>query len=296
MRKTLTAFFLLVAATAVLSAGQEEIFDKTFSMEGVTRISIENVNGKVEAFAWDKPSFKVRAVKTASGSRADETLRLTEIRVRKIGDEMHVETLNPNRHKLFGILDFGGSNARVDYEVYLPAGAEARLQTCNGHVAASGFGAAVSADAVNGSIELKERPRAGEGDHRQRLAPDRVQGSAPQDPARDGERVRRSRLRPRVLHPLRPRDRSTAASKGTSSSPSKASTARRKRAARMFRARARGLRAAAMTCVACASSSSAAASSSASSPRSRLGRMIIVGASAGSCPTGQLSSVASLSK
>ena len=156
MRKTLTAFFLLVAATAVLSAGQEEIFDKTFSMEGVTRISIENVNGKVEAFAWDKPSFKVRAVKTASGSRADETLRLTEIRVRKIGDEMHVETLNPNRHKLFGILDFGGSNARVDYEVYLPAGAEARLQTCNGHVAASGFGAAVSADAVNGSIELKD--------------------------------------------------------------------------------------------------------------------------------------------
>ncbi len=156
MRKTLTALFLLFAAAAVSPAGQEEVFDKTFSMEGVTRISIENVNGKVEAFAWDKPSFKVRAVKTASGSRADETLRLTEIRVRKIGDEMRVETLNPNRHKLFGILDFGGSNARVDYEVYLPAAAEARLQTCNGHVAASGFGAAVSADAVNGSIELKD--------------------------------------------------------------------------------------------------------------------------------------------
>ena len=51
-----------------------------------------------------------------------------------------------------------------------------------------------------------------------------------------------------------------------------------------------------MTCVACPSSSSAAASSSISSPRSRLGRMIVVGASAGSCATGQVSSVASLSK
>ena len=158
MRKALTvltALFLLSAA-AVSTAGEDQVFDKTFSMEGVTRISIENVNGKVEAIAWDKPFFKVRAVKTASGSRAEETLRLTEIRVRKVGDEMRVETLNPNRHKLFGILDFGGSNARVDYEVSLPAGVEARLQTCNGHVAASGFGAAVSADAVNGSIELKD--------------------------------------------------------------------------------------------------------------------------------------------
>ncbi|MEP6800467.1 MAG: DUF4097 family beta strand repeat-containing protein [Acidobacteriota bacterium] len=158
MRKALTvltALFLLSSA-AVLTAAEEEVFDKTFSMEGVTRISIENVNGKVEAVAWDKPLFKVRAIKTASGSRAEETLRLTEIRVRKVGDEMRVETLNPNRHKLFGILDFGGSNARVDYELLLPAAVEARLQTCNGHVAASGFGAAVSADAVNGSIELKD--------------------------------------------------------------------------------------------------------------------------------------------
>lgn len=156
MRKTLFGLCLFFAGAAVLMAGQDVVFEKVYSMEGVARVSVENVNGKVEAFAWDKPSFKVRAVKTASGARAEETLRLTEIRVSKNGDEIHVETVNPSRHKLFGILDFGGSGARVDYELYIPPTAEARLQTCNGHVAASGFGAAVSADAVNGSIELKD--------------------------------------------------------------------------------------------------------------------------------------------
>src|ERR1700730_14788267 len=153
MRKTLLVSSLLFTA-AVWAAGQEILFEKTYSMEGVARISVENVNGKVEALAWDKPQFRVRALKTAHGGRADETLRLTEIRVRKVGDEIRVETVNPNRHKLFGILDFGGSNARVDYELFFPGAAEARLQTCNGHVAASGFGGAVSADAVNGAVEF----------------------------------------------------------------------------------------------------------------------------------------------
>lgn len=150
----LLTLLVLAAAPLPLSAGQEETFDKAFSMEGISRISVENVNGKVDAFAWDKPLVKVRAMKSASGGNAEETLRLTEIRVRKVGDELRIETINPNRHKLFGFFDFGGSRARVDYELYFPATAEARLQTCNGHVQASGFGAAVSADAVNGSIEV----------------------------------------------------------------------------------------------------------------------------------------------
>ena len=157
MRKTLVALCLLLAAGSfALAAGPQDVFEKAFSMEGVTRVSVENVNGKIDAVAWDKPYVRVRATKTASGGNAEETLRLTEIRVRKAGDELRVETVNPNRHKLFGILDFGGHNARVDYEIALPANVEARLQTCNGHVQATGMGAAVSADAVNGSIEVSD--------------------------------------------------------------------------------------------------------------------------------------------
>ena len=154
MRKILASICLLLAATALTAGGPQEVFEKAFSMEGVTKISVENVNGKVDAVAWDKPYVRVRATKTATGGNTEETLRLTEIRVRKSGAELKIETINPNRHKLFGILDFGGRHARVDYEIAMPSTAEARLQTCNGRVQASGMGAAVSADAVNGSIEV----------------------------------------------------------------------------------------------------------------------------------------------
>ena len=89
-------------------------------MEGIAKVSVENVNGPIDASAWDKPYFKVNAVKRADGSRAEDTLKLTEIRVRKVGDEIKIETINPKRRRLFGFLDFGGSNAHVDYVLQIP--------------------------------------------------------------------------------------------------------------------------------------------------------------------------------
>ena len=157
MRKTLPFLLLFCLAAPVLAGEQQEVFEKAYSMEGVTRVSIENVNGHIEATAWDRPYFKVRAVKKAKGSRAEETLRLTEIRVRKVGEEIRIETVNPKRRRLFGFLDFGGSNAHVDYELQIPAAAEVRFETCNGRVTASGFTGSLSGDAVNGSIDLSDQ-------------------------------------------------------------------------------------------------------------------------------------------
>jgi hypothetical protein len=155
-RKTLAAL-LLLALAAPLRAGsgeQQEVFEKAYSMEGVTKISVENVNGEIEASAWDRPYFKLRAVKKADGGRAQETLRLTEIRVTKVGEEIRVETVNPKRRRLFGFLDFGGSGAHVDYVLQIPAKADIRFETCNGKIIAAGFVGTFSGDAVNGSIEL----------------------------------------------------------------------------------------------------------------------------------------------
>ena len=154
MRKAALAAALLVAAAPMLAGPKEEVFEKTYSMDGVVRVSIENVNGHIEATAWDKPVFKVKAVKRATGGRAEETLRLTEIRVTKVGDEIRVETVNPKRRRLFGFLDFGSSNADVDYTLQIPAKTEVRFETCNGKVLANGFLGNLSGDAVNGSIEL----------------------------------------------------------------------------------------------------------------------------------------------
>jgi DUF4097 and DUF4098 domain-containing protein YvlB len=154
MRKVFLAAGVFALATPLLAGGKESVFEKTYSMDGVTRVSVENVNGHIEAIAWDKPVFKLRALKRATGGRAEETLRLTDIRVTKVGDEIRVETVNPKRRRLFGFLDFSSSNAEVDYTLHIPAQAEVRFETCNGKVLASGFLASLSGDAVNGSIEL----------------------------------------------------------------------------------------------------------------------------------------------
>ena len=126
-------------------------------MDGVTKIQVQNVNGHIEATAWERPYFKLRAVKRAEGGRAEETLKLTEIRVQKVGDAIRVETVNPKRRRLFGFLDFGGPNAHVDYMLRIPAKAEVRFETCNGKVAATGFVGNLAGDAVNGSIELSDQ-------------------------------------------------------------------------------------------------------------------------------------------
>jgi DUF4097 and DUF4098 domain-containing protein YvlB len=156
MRKVLLAASF-VALAAPLHAGPEEVFEKAYSMDGVTKIQVQNVNGHIEATAWERPYFKVRAVKRAEGGRAEDTLKMTEIRVQKVGDAIRVETVNPKRRRLFGFLDFGGSNAHVDYLLRIPARTEVRFETCNGKVTATGFVGHLAGDAVNGSIELSDQ-------------------------------------------------------------------------------------------------------------------------------------------
>jgi DUF4097 and DUF4098 domain-containing protein YvlB len=154
MRKVLLAVLLLTGAVA--ATAEEQIFEKSYSLEGVKRVSVENVNGRIEASSWEKPYVKVRAVKRATGSDAEETLRATEIRVRKEDEEITIETVNPKRRKMFGIFDFGDRQAKVDYEIKVPAGMETRLETCNGHVEVVGLEGALACDAVNGGITVRD--------------------------------------------------------------------------------------------------------------------------------------------
>jgi DUF4097 and DUF4098 domain-containing protein YvlB len=157
MKRIAIALIALLAAFPA-SAGSEETFEKAFSLDGVTKVSVENVNGRIDAIAWDKPYLRVKAVKTARGSNAEETLRQTEIRVKKVGDRIEIVTVTPQRRRLFGFLDFtwGNRHATVDYEIHVPPSTDVRFETTNGKVEAIGFVGNMDAEAVNGSIDLKD--------------------------------------------------------------------------------------------------------------------------------------------
>jgi len=63
----IAALMAVALAAPLQAAGEEEVFEKAYSMEGIDKISVENVNGSIEAAAWEKPYFKVKAVKRAEG-------------------------------------------------------------------------------------------------------------------------------------------------------------------------------------------------------------------------------------
>src|ERR1700693_1355291 len=155
MKRIAIALCVLLAALPA-SAGSEETFEKAFSLDGVTRISVENVNGRIDAIAWDKPYLRVKAVKTARGSDAEETLKQTEIRVKKVGDRIEIVTVSPQRRRLFGFLDWGSRHATVDYEIHVPPSTDVRFETTNGKVEAAGFIGNMDAEAGQRSDAVED--------------------------------------------------------------------------------------------------------------------------------------------
>jgi hypothetical protein len=141
----------LLLAARPSSAG-EESWRKAYSLEGVDRVSVENVNGEVVARSWDRNYVRVSAVKRGSSWQIENTL----IRVTQKDGEIKVETapLRP-RHHLFSFFFHSGRLARVDYELLLPAATALKLQNVNGAVRAEDREGHLTAETVNGRVEIR---------------------------------------------------------------------------------------------------------------------------------------------
>ncbi len=141
----------LLAAFAAAAGAATETFEKAYSLEGVDRIRVENVNGQVDLTAWDRNYVRVTAVKSGSVSAMENTL----IRITQPGSEIRVETVALHHEHLFSFLFGGNRLAKVEYEILLPAATAARVETVNGSVHVQGRRAETRAETVNGSLDLR---------------------------------------------------------------------------------------------------------------------------------------------
>lgn len=149
---------LALALTGPAQAGQvrEETFEKTYDGAGIDRLRLQNVNGPVRVGTWEKPHLRVTAVKKAKGSRAEEALAETVIRVTKQGSTIDVETILPRPERSWGLFSWGGrAGAVVSYELLLPASLEVDVETVNGRVMAEGRLGALTLNTVNGSVRVE---------------------------------------------------------------------------------------------------------------------------------------------
>jgi DUF4097 and DUF4098 domain-containing protein YvlB len=150
----------ILAALALAAPGRSdetERFEKGYELTGIDRVKVQNVNGPVHIETWDKPHLHVTAVKKAKGSRAEQVLRETEIRVTKRGGTIDIETILPKKGRFFGLFFWGGGErmADVSYEISLPAAVAVEVETVNGRVTAAGRAAPLSLNTVNGSVKVE---------------------------------------------------------------------------------------------------------------------------------------------
>jgi hypothetical protein len=143
------------AARALADDPAQEKFEKAYDLEGISKVRLQNVNGPVHVATWDKAYLRVAAVKKAKGSRRDEVLRDTEIRVTKHGASIDVETIIPKRGRLFGLFEFGGDRAaEVSYELLLPSAITVEAETVNGRISAEKRIGELTLSTVNGSVRV----------------------------------------------------------------------------------------------------------------------------------------------
>ena len=143
---------LALAAAASTARADSDRFEKAYSLDGVSRVRVENVNGSVELKTWEKNYIRV----TASKSGTPWALENTQVRVTQPGAEIRIQTIAPRSTHLFSFLFGRHRVAKVEYELLAPVGTAVSLETVNGSVRVEGRRAEVRAETVNGSVDLRD--------------------------------------------------------------------------------------------------------------------------------------------
>ena len=156
---SLVPLLALLLAAAVPASGAEPVsekFEKSYELKGIHRVRLQNVNGPVRVSSAEGETFRLEAVKKARGSRAEQNLKDTEIRVVRRGDTIDVETVLPKRGRWFGFFEFGDPRrAEVSYDLRLPAAIVVEVETVNGKIVAEKRTGSLSLNTVNGSVRVE---------------------------------------------------------------------------------------------------------------------------------------------
>ena len=150
----------LLGAPSARAVDATEKFEKTYELEGVTKVRLQNVNGSVHVFSWDKGTFRLEATKRCRGSRTEACLKETEIKVVKVGPTIDVETNLPKQGGFLSFFSGGSRGAEVSYELWLPAAVVVDIETVNGRILAEKRGATLSLNTVNGSVRVEQHDAA----------------------------------------------------------------------------------------------------------------------------------------
>jgi DUF4097 and DUF4098 domain-containing protein YvlB len=140
--------------TADLRAQETAEWHKTYQLDANGRVEIGNVNGKIRVEPSTGNAVEVTAIKKARGASAESAKAALE-RASIVEDvsSSHIK-IETKIKRQEGIV-FNGSNVQVEYQVKVPAGAEARFTTVNGGIEITGLEGRVTAETTNGGVTTR---------------------------------------------------------------------------------------------------------------------------------------------
>jgi len=149
---------LAVCGRPAEAAQVTETIQKSFPLPQGGAFSIENVNGAITVHVWDKNELQVTAVKTvkaASESQAKEDLAKLQV-VFDVREKLVKVTTEQPKESFWSFNWLGGGASRnVVFTVFAPKGAKMDLQSVNGSVTVEAPGSDVTAETVNGAVNVQ---------------------------------------------------------------------------------------------------------------------------------------------
>jgi DUF4097 and DUF4098 domain-containing protein YvlB len=154
MRNGIPGLLGVLAVSALLTgchgvtASERDTVEESRPLEAGGRFAVENTNGRIEVYTWDRNEVRIEAERAASSRRALEDI---EIEIEAGDNEVRVKTRLPR----FGF--FGGSS-HVNYNISVPRGVHLEVQSVNGRVRIEDASASLQASTVNGRVEIEGTP------------------------------------------------------------------------------------------------------------------------------------------
>ena len=126
----------------------QQDFNQTLPLTADGRLSLNNVNGKVEISGWDRDEVAIQAVKHGKTKENAEEL---EIKVDAHPDHITIHTQQPE--SWFG---WNKDSVNVDYTIQVPRHARlANISSVNGQIAIDGVSGNIEASTVNGRLQIQ---------------------------------------------------------------------------------------------------------------------------------------------
>jgi DUF4097 and DUF4098 domain-containing protein YvlB len=117
-------------------------------LKSTGKVSLDDVNGRVEIKAWDREEVEIRAVKRA---KSQERLDEVKVEIDAKPDRLVIHTKYPKEKK-----HWNGSQGSVDYVLTVPKTVRLEaITTVNGDVVVTGISGNITASTVNGSVRVK---------------------------------------------------------------------------------------------------------------------------------------------